>query len=86
MVTIDKMTEEVIQLAKEGDAHFLQLAKVLRELHDSLTNAGGITSLEALENCIKKAKISRRKAYYLIEIDRVYGPMKVSRKRLAALG
>jgi hypothetical protein len=29
---IDEMTEEVVLLAKEGDANFLQLAKALREL------------------------------------------------------
>ena len=85
-MTIDEMTEEVIQIAKQGDAHFLQLAKVLRELHDTLTSVGGVSSMEVLEHCIKKAKIGKRKAYYLIEIDRVYGPMKTSRKRLAALG
>ena len=85
-MTIDEMTGEVVQLAKEGDAHFLQLAKVLRELHDTLTGEGGLPNLEALDQCIKKARISKRKAYYLIEIDQVYGPMKTSRKRLAAVG
>jgi hypothetical protein len=83
---IDEMTEEVIQLAKVGDAKFLQLAKVLRELYDTLTAEPGLSKLKQFDDCLMKARISRRRAFYWIEIDRVYGPMKVSRKRLADVG
>jgi hypothetical protein len=52
------MTEEVVQLVKEGDAHFLQLAKVLRELLDTLTSSG-FPDMEVLEQCIVSCTTGR---------------------------
>jgi hypothetical protein len=57
-MTIDEMTEEVVQLVKEGDAHFLQLAKVLRELLDTLTSSG-FPDMEVLEQCIVSCTTGR---------------------------
>jgi hypothetical protein len=85
-MTINTLAKDVINLAKAGDDHFLDLASRLRELHDLLTDDEGRSNLDAFADCIRRAGISRRKAYYLIEIDQVYGPMKVSRKRLAMTG
>ena len=83
---IDKMTEEVVTLAKKGESHFLQIARVLRELYETLTADPAVPNLDAYEACLKKAKIGRRRAIYWIEIDRVYGPMNISAKRLSAIG
>lgn len=83
---LDEMTEEVIELAKQGDAKFLQIARILRELSDTLAAGPGPDKQKPLEDCLKKAKIGRRRAFYLIEIDRVYGQMPVPKKRLAAIG
>ena len=85
-MTIDELTEEVVQLAKEEDANFLQLAKLLRELHDTVIDGNPSEDPDAFLGCIKKAKIGKRKAYYLLEIDQIYGKMKVSKKQLSDVG
>lgn len=83
---LEEMTEEVVELAKQGDAKFLQIARILRELSDTLAASPGPDKMKPFEDCLKKARIGRRRAFYLIEIDRVYGQMPVPRKRLAAIG
>ena len=85
-MTIDEMTDELRQLSKELDTNFIELARLLRDLRDTLAVEGSVGGLPTFFDCIKAAKISRRRSYYLIEIDRVYGPLKLPRQRLAAIG
>ena len=85
-MTIDETAQEMLQLAKEMDSNFLQLSKLLRELHNSLTDEGWNDKAEVFDTCLKKAGIGRRRAYYLMDIDRVFGPMNISKRRLSAIG
>ena len=81
----DSIGEKVVKLAKEGDVRFLEIGKLLRDFYDNLTDEDG-TKGEALRHLLKGTKISRRRAFYWIEIDRVYGELGVKPERLADIG
>ena len=76
---------KIAELAAEGDARFLEIGSLLREFYDELTDSDGPKN-EALAKVLAGTKIARRRAFYWIEIDRVYGELKVPRKRLIEVG
>lgn len=82
---MDNVAKKVAKLAKEGDARFLEIGKVLRDFYDSISDEDGSKG-EALRTLLKGTKISRRRAFYWIEIDRVYGDLGVPPARLAQIG
>ena len=79
------VAKSIAQLAKEGDARFLEIGKLLRELYDELDGEDGLKG-DVLAKILKGTGISRRRAFYWIEIDRVFGQLKVSPVRLARIG
>lgn len=81
----DGVAKKLAKLAKEGDARFLEIGKLLRNFYDGLTEEDGPKG-EALRSLLKGTKISRRRALYWIEIDRVYGDVGVKPERLAQIG
>jgi hypothetical protein len=85
MMQMDAISKKIGVLAKEGDARFLEIGRILREFYDTLAEEGGSKN-EALAQLLAGAKIARRRAFYWIEIDRVYSDLKVPRKRLIDVG
>ena len=82
---IDAISKKIGALAKEGDARFLEIGKLLREFYDALAEEDGPKN-EALAKLLSGTKIARRRAFYWMEIDRIYGELKVPRKRLIGVG
>ena len=82
---MDNIAKKVAKLAKEGDARFLEIGKLLRDFYDALAEEDGNKG-EALRDLLKGTKISRRRAFYWIEIDRVYGELGVKPERLVKIG
>lgn len=82
---MDGIGGKVAKLAKEGDARFLEIGKLLRDFYDNLTDEDG-SKEEALRQILKGAKISRRRALYWIEIDRIYGDLGIPPERLVQIG
>lgn len=85
MMQMDAISKKIGVLAKEGDARFLEIGKILREFYDTLTEEDG-PKKKALAQILSGSKIARRRAFYWIEIDRVYSELKVPRKRLIEVG
>lgn len=81
----EQAANKIAILAKEGDARFLEIGKILRVFYESLSGADG-PKTEALKDLLKGTKIARRRALYWMEFDRVYGDLGVLRERLAAIG
>lgn len=73
-----KMVEKVTALSGAVDENFLELAKSLRELQD-LDND---EFLRAVEN----SGLGKRKAYYLVAIDRTFSTIPVPKLRLKKIG
>lgn len=79
----DAMTKvdpvQVIEsLNGQFDDNFLELARALRDLNEIDPNA--------FVDIVKKYKIGRRKAYYLVEIDKAFRGLKVNTTRLRNVG
>ena len=75
-------TEDILAkaktMAKEPDDNFLDLAKTLRQLHDRDTSK--------FTEVWQQSDLERRKAYYLVDIDRAYGPLPIPRARMKKIG
>lgn len=85
-MTLDDMKNSVIQLAKQADNNFLELAKRLGELHDVLMSDGTKKNLDEFHNCLKKAKIGKRKGYYLLDIEKTFHGPQFEQIRLIKIG
>ncbi len=82
----DNAVSEIRQVMKDDTGNFLKIGELLRKAHDELlaeTGADGTIDFEAL---LKKVGIKPRRAAYWMEIDRVYGGLKLSPKRLRKIG
>jgi hypothetical protein len=75
-------TEELYDKAKtlSGDVedNFLELGRSLRQLLDR--------DPELFKKIVAKANLGRRKAYYLVEVSRIFDPLPVPRSRLRKIG
>ena len=78
MAKNEKVYAETLELAKSFDDNFVELGARLRLLHDG--------DMDSYNDLLKASNIDRRKAYYLIGIDKTFGPLKISKKKLTALG
>lgn len=81
----DEMIKKIMEYDKEGDSRFLEVGKLLRGFYDSLDGEDGMKS-HALAELLKSTGIARRRAYYWIEIDRVFSELDVPTQRLTAIG
>jgi hypothetical protein len=75
-------TEDLIDkaLALSGDVedNFLELGKTLRQLMDR--------DPDLFHQIVQKTNLGRRKAYYLVEVSRVFDPLPIPRSRLRKIG
>jgi hypothetical protein len=74
----DELYANAITLAKEFDDNFLELASVLRRLQEN--------DPEKFKDFVKASGMGLRKAYYLVQVDKVFKPFHVPKKRLRELG
>lgn len=72
------MVDKVKELAIASDENFLELGKTLRALQESNTKE----FLSAVED----SGLGKRKAYYLVDIDRTFSTIPVQKGRLKKLG
>jgi hypothetical protein len=80
----DMLAVRVSALAREGSSRFLQIGRLLRNFYETIPQ--GVSKLEALDHVLAGANLSRRTAFTWMEVDKVYGRLKVPEERLAALG
>ena len=67
-------------LAMSGDVedNFIELGRSLRQLQ--------VRDLNLFQQIIQKTDLGRRKAYYLVEVSRIYDPLPIPRSRLRKIG
>ena len=74
----DDLYDKALNLSKDFDDNFLDLAKTLRQLLDR--------DPEMFRDVWTKTNLGRRKAYYLVEVSRTFDSLPVSRARLKKIG
>ncbi|CAA2141431.1 hypothetical protein [Hyphomicrobium sp. ghe19] len=69
--------EKAMSYDKVGD-NFMDVARVLRDMLDSYP--------DEFQKFISRSSLGRRKIYYLVEIDRAFRKLSVSKNRLMKIG
>ena len=77
-LNIEALYQKTKEMAADVDDTFLDLGRHLRQLLDR--------DPELFQKIVAQTALGRRKAYYLVEISRVFDPLQVSRPRLKKLG
>jgi hypothetical protein len=77
-LSTDDLYEKALGLSSNVDDNFLELARSLRQLLDR--------DPELFKKVIDKTNLGSRKAYYLVNISKVFDPLPVHKPRLRALG
>ncbi len=78
MATNQEMVERIKTLAGAIDETFLELGRILKTLQDS--------NQEDFNAAIASSGLGRRKAYYLVAIDRVFSRIPAPKPRLQKIG
>ena len=74
----EALYDKAMSLSKDVEDNFLELGKSLRRLQDH--------DPELFQQFVASANIGRRKAYYLVEVSRIFDPLTVPRARLRKIG
>ena len=74
----DDLYDKAMELSKDFDDNFLDLAKTLRQLLDR--------DPEKFRDLWTKTNLGRRKAYYLVEVSRTFDPLPGPKSRLKKIG
>jgi hypothetical protein len=77
-LSTEALYDKSMDLAKDVDDNFLDLARTLRQLYDR--------DRDLLKKVWEKTNLGSRKAYYLVNIDRWFGKLPVGKGRLKAIG
>lgn len=74
----EELFDKAMTLSKNVDDTFLELGRTLRQLQDR--------EPQLFQEIVAKSDLGRRKAYYLVDVSRVFDPLQVSRARLKKVG
>lgn len=74
----EDLFDKAMTLSKNVDDAFLELGRTLRQLLDR--------EPQQFQEIVAKSDLGRRKAYYLVDVSRVFDPLQVSRARLKRVG
>lgn len=74
----EDLFDKAIALSKNVDDTFLELGRTLRQLQDR--------EPQLFQEIVSKSHLGRRKAYYLVDVSRVFDPLQVSRAKLKKVG
>lgn len=74
----EALYDKAMSLSKDLEDNFLELGKSLRRLQDH--------DPELFHQFVASANFGRRKAYYLVEVSRIFDPLTVPRAKLRKIG
>jgi hypothetical protein len=77
-ISIEELYDRALALSPDVENQFLELGRSLRQLLD---RDPGL-----FQQIVKKGRLGRRKAYYLVEVSRKFEPLPVPRSRLRKIG
>jgi hypothetical protein len=74
----EELYDKALALSANVEDNFLDLGRSLRQLQDR--------DPDLFQQVVKKGDLGRRKAYYLVEVSRIFDPLPVPRSRLRNIG
>jgi hypothetical protein len=77
-LSTEDLIDKALALSRDVEDNFLELGKCLRQLMDRDPNL--------FQQIVQKTNLGRRKAYYLVEVSRIFDPLPVPRSRLRKIG
>ena len=77
-ISIEELYDRALALSSDVENQFLELGRSLRQLLD---RDPGL-----FQQIVKKGRLGRRRAYYLVEVSRKFEPLPVPRSRLCKIG
>jgi hypothetical protein len=77
-MSIDELYDRALALSSDVEDTFLELGRSLRQLMD---RDPGL-----FQQIVKKGRLGRRKAYYLVEVSRKFESLPINRARLKKIG
>jgi hypothetical protein len=77
-MSIEELYERVLALSSNVEDTFVELGRSLRQLLDR--------DPDLFQQIVKKGRLGRRKAYYLVEVSRKFEPLPISRAKLKKIG
>ena len=77
-MSIKELYDRALALSSDVEDTFLDLGKSLRQLLDR--------DPDLFQQIVKKGRLGRRKAYYLVEVSRKFEPLPIKRPRLKKIG
>ena len=77
-LSTEALYDKAKSLSGDVEDNFLELGKSLRQLLDRDPNL--------FQEIVAKTNLGRRKAYYLVEVSRIFDPLQVPRSRLRKIG
>jgi hypothetical protein len=77
-MSIEELYDGALALSSDVEDTFLELGRSLRQLLDR--------DPSLFQQIVKKGRLGRRKAYYLVEVSRKFEPLPISRARLKKIG
>ena len=77
-MSIEELYDKALALSSDVEDTFLELGRSLRQLLDR--------DPDLFQQIVKKGRLGRRKAYYLVEVSRKFEPLPISRARLKKIG
>jgi hypothetical protein len=77
-LSTEALYNKATDLSSDVEDNFLELGKTLRQLMDR--------DPDLFHQIIQKTNLGRRKAYYLVEVSRIFDPLPVPRSRLRKIG
>ena len=85
-MTFEDLIIDAKHLAKRVDIHFIDLASSLRQLHELFTQTPDVKQPVTFDECLEKIGVSKRRAFYLIDVDRTFSTLKIAPSRLTHIG
>jgi len=77
-LSTEALYDKALTLSKDVDDNFLELGKALRQVQDR--------DPELFHKIVAKTNLGRRKAYYVVEVSRIFDPLPIPRPRLRQIG
>jgi hypothetical protein len=77
-IKIVELYDKAMALSADVEDNFLELGRSLRQLLDG--------DADLFQQIVDKTNLGRRKAYYLVEVSRIFDPLPVLRARLRRIG
>jgi hypothetical protein len=77
-LSTEDLYDKALAMSEDVEDNFIELGRHLRQLQDR--------DLNLFQQIMQNTNLGRRKAYYLVEVSRIFDPLPIPRSRLRKIG